>query len=428
MRFLANLVLIFCLIIPLFTSCDSGPEHPNILLICVDTLRSDRLGYNGYERFTSPNIDAFAASSLVFSNAFSQSGWTLPSMATIMTGQHPKDHHAVDFHFGINRELPTLASILKNNGYDTRAYVSHLLLTAQYGFDKGFYRFDSSVLDHGDPHEISTSMELNEIAIQDMADLREPYFIWIHYFDPHFAYLPHKQWESFGNSSSDRYDQEIAYTDFYIGQLLEWLDTGNLLDNTAIIFTSDHGEEFGEHGGIYHYTCYNEVLRVPLYIKAPSVTVGTNFTLVDQIDLLPTMLALANVQTREEFPGRNLIANPLAPRPIFVERDRPPGYRQRAVILDDRKLLRIEPADTTLIPEESLFTASEVKNVVPGVYLFDITKDPAELTNLFPAETAAAERLLARMASHFTGHHIPAEEIGVDEDLRAKLRSLGYIH
>ena len=428
-------ILIFCLaagaVAALTTiclvSCSSAPQPPNILFICVDTLRPDRLGYTGYDRPTSPVVDSLAAGGRVFSHAYSQAGWTLPAMATIMTGRYPQDHHAIDFHFGLDRDLPTLASILARRGYDTRAYVSHVLLTPQYGFDKGFDRFDYSLLDRGDPHKISTSKELTDLALADLDDVDEPYFVWIHYFDPHFDYLPYVQWESFGDSDSDRYDQEIAYTDHYIGRLLSRLDEKGMLENTAIVFTADHGEEFGEHGGIYHYTCYDEVLRVPLIIKAPSVAPGINSSRVDQVDLFTTMLALAGVQPREAYPGRDLLADDLVSRPLFVTRDRPPGFRQRAIIHGDIKLFRIEPSDTTLIPEGSRSTHVEVTNVIPGVYMFDLQRDPQEENNLYPVQTAAADELLARLASQFTSHDIPAERIGVDEELRAKLRALGYI-
>lgn len=402
----------------------------NVLLISVDTLRPDRLGFGGQTRPVSPNLDQLAREGVVFSRSYSQSGWTLPSMATIMTGRYPKDHKAVDFHFILDRNLPTLAGLLKDRGYDTRGFVSHILLTKQYGLDKGFSRFDASVLDRGNPHEISTSKELTELALNDLKDLKEPFFVWIHYFDPHFAYLPHEAWTSFGNGEIDRYDQEIAFTDQHIGEVLNFLREKKLDQKTHVIFTADHGEEFGEHGGVYHETCYDEVLRVPLVIRTPGHAAGSTAALTEQIDLLPTVLGLLEIPVPPECPGRNLL--PLdqpggEKRSIFVERDRPPGYRQRAVISNPYKLIRIEPRDTTMIPPQSRDEYTEVENVHVGTYLYDLTADPGESRNLYAEGNPGALRLLALLAGHFTGAGTAGDTTVVDKEMEERLRSLGYI-
>ncbi|MCI0451431.1 MAG: sulfatase, partial [Candidatus Latescibacteria bacterium] len=229
-------------------SCTREKKPPNLVLITVDTLRPDRLGYNGNARRVSPAVDRLASEGVVFSNAVSVSGWTLPSVATIFTGRYPKDHGAVDFHWTLDASLPTLPEILRERGYDTYGFVSHIMLTPTYGMGEGFLTFDSSVLNVGHPHEIMTSQDLTEIALRGMRNLKEPYFVWVHYFDPHFAYLEHPQY-AFGPRDVDRYDAEIAYTDYYIDDLLKVTDRGN----TIVVFTSDHGEEFGEHAGQYHY-------------------------------------------------------------------------------------------------------------------------------------------------------------------------------
>ena len=438
-------------------ACQSGGDRPpNLLLITVDTLRPDRLGYNGYSRPTSPTLDRLAASGIVFTRAYSQSGWTLPSMATILTGAYPKDHRATDFHYRINWELPTLASTLLSYDYDTRGYVSHVLLTSRYGFHKGFGHYDSSVLDRGNPHDIETSEELTRLALEDLKDLKEPFFVWVHYFDPHFAYLSHPQWASFGDEDSDRYDQEIAHTDAYIGRLLDFFRQKKLLERTCIVFTADHGEEFGEHGGAYHETCYQEVVRVPLVVSGPGIAPGRNDAIVDQVDLMPTMLGLIGVTPQVSLPGRNLLAGSggasgggaaqagtpaggraaggasgggqLAERPIFIERDRPPGFRQRAMLLSGLKLVRVEPRDTTLIPEESRTQYAVPHNVTAGTYLYDLASDPGEQWNIAEDDQARTEVLLARLASHFTGRgEIPAEQVTIDEQMRERLRALGYI-
>ena len=408
--------------------CACGPQRkPNLVLISVDTLRPDHLGMNGCPHPDSPNIDQLALQGRVFTRAYSQAGWTLPSMASILTGRFPKDHQAVDFHFSLRRDLPTLASILKEFGYDTRADVSHVLLTSTYGLDRGFTHYDASVLDRGDPHKISTSKELAELALKDLAAARRPFFLWVHFFDPHFAYLPHAEWTSFGDSAPDRYDQEIAFTDGYIGRILRYLDEKKLARNTVVVLVADHGEEFGEHGGIFHETCYDEVLRIPLIIRAPGLAANVDTSLVEQIDILPTILSRLGVPLPPDLPGRNLLAGPGTPHPLYIERDRPPGTRQRAVIFDGMKLVHVEPRDTTLIPAESRAESVEVKNVFVGDYLYDLRRDPGELKNLYRPGDPMGEKLMALLAGHFRGVDMPPENVIVDQEMRERLRSLGYI-
>ncbi len=413
-------------LLPLFSCGRSQP--PNVLLITVDTLRPDRLGYAGHTRPTSPTLDRLAAEGVVFTRAYSQSGWTLPSLATILTGRYPKDHQATDFHHALNRSLPTLAGLLKERGYDTRGYVSHALLTARYGLNRGFWRYDASVLDRGDPHKIATSRELTELAVRDMHDLKEPFFVWIHHFDPHFAYLRHEPWASFGDRDIDRYDQEIAHTDAHIGRLLDFFRQRGVFDRTVIVFTSDHGEEFGEHGGDLHATCYDEVLHVPLIIRGPRIAPRVETTPAEQIDLLPTILARVGVEPPPECAGRDLLAAQAPRIPIMVERDRPPGFRQRCVLQYPHKLIRVEPQDTLLIPVESRAAYSEVRNVIPGTYLYNLESDPREKVNLYRPGEAQGELLLAQLAAHFTGQlDLPPERVVVSEELRERLRALGYI-
>ncbi|MEJ2723005.1 MAG: sulfatase, partial [bacterium] len=275
-------------------------------------------------RDTSPTIDKLAAEGVVFDTCYSVSGWTLPSMATIFTGRYPRDHGATDFHWAVDPTLPTLAGILRGQGYDTRAYVSHVILKPEYGLADGFKSYDYSVLNVGHPHDVSTAEPLTDNVINDLSSIEEPFFIWVHYFDPHFAYLTHGPWASFGDTDIDRYDQEIAHTDYHIGRLLAALGRRGLDDNTVVIFTSDHGEEFGEHGGHYHYTLHPEVLLTPLVVKAPMLEPAENHAAVEQIDFLPTVLGLLGIDAGVDLPGRNVFADPDTTGPIFFERDRPP--------------------------------------------------------------------------------------------------------
>lgn len=416
-------VLVGVLLLAVFVgSCAREEKPPNLVLITVDTLRPDRLGYNGNTRRVSPIIDRLASEGVVFSNAVSVSGWTLPSVATILTGQYPKDHGAVDFHWTLDASLPTLPEILRERGYDTYGFVSHIMLTPTYGMGEGFSTFDSSVLNVGHPHEIMTSQDLTEIALRGMRNLKEPYFVWVHYFDPHFAYLEHQQYE-FGKQDIDRYDAEIAYTDYYIDDLLKVTDRGN----TIVVFTSDHGEEFGEHAGQYHYTLHGEVMRVPLVIKAPGLAHRTDDRAVEQIDFLPTILKMLGVEAPAGLPGRDMFAADAPPRHVFMERDRPPQWRQRAVMKGNHKLIVVEEADISLVPESGRAEEIEVTNVHPGMYLYDLARDPGETTNLFARDDSTSLSLLGALTTHFATASARPQPVKVDQELLEKLRSLGYV-
>lgn len=404
-----------------------GSSPPNVLLICVDTLRHDHVGFGGAERPVSPNIDALAERGLVFPVAYSQSGWTLPSMATMMTGRYPSDTGATDLHRSMDRSLPTVASLLRAAGYDTRAFVSHLLLTPQYGVNKGFRKFDYSVLQVGHPHDVATADRLTDLAIADLDALEPPFFMWVHYFDPHFEYLSHDEWNSFGDGDIERYDQEIAYTDREVGRLLAALEAKGYADNTVVIFTSDHGEEFGDHGGSFHYTAFEENVRVPFAITGPDVTPGVADARAQQIDFLPTVLGIAGVEVPEGLPGVDLLGPPVGDRPVFIERDRPPGFRQRALVDGDLKLVAIAPADTNLIPWASRGTHSSFDNVVAGTFMYDLSYDPGETDNVYIEGAPHTERLLAKLNAFMEGRGAESDIVEMDDETREKLEALGYV-
>lgn len=411
-----------------FVAGCSSEKRYNVLFICVDTLRPDRLGYAGNTHDTSPNIDKLAAEGVVFENTYSAAGWTLPAMATMFTGRHPRDHGATDFHWSVDAKLPSLAGILRREGYDTRAYVSHVILKPEYGLADGFKSYDYSVLDVGHPHDVATAEQLTNKVIGDLSSVEKPFFIWVHYFDPHFEYLPHGPWASFGNADIDRYDQEIAHTDYHVGRLLDALKRRRQRDKTIVIFNSDHGEEFGEHDGEYHYTLYEEVLRTPLVINAPFLEPQKKSTAVEQIDFLPTVLGMLDIEPgTQEFPGRDVLADSAGGGPIFFERDRPPPWVQRGVIHNDHKLIVVELSDTTKVPASSRGTHSTVSNVHPGIYLYDLANDPGESKNIYEQSDQIAKELLGLLAGHFAGERPSVHNVEVDEELKKKLRSLGYI-
>ena len=279
----------------------------NIVLISVDTLRADHLGCYGYEKNTTPNIDKFARESILFEDAYSQAPSTVPALRSIMTGQliSNEDKNDITAYY-YNRTY--LAQILHKKGYRTAAFTDHYALGSKnekrtfsiYRADtivRGFDSFEN----FGHNIKEVTSHILTKHAIQWLDENGSKFFLWVHYFDPHFNYNPLPKYAGLfmpagkecgrvynGIDMSDirkiqktltqqevdclrcLYDAEIFYTDEYIGKLLEKVKELGLLDKTVIIITADHGEEFKERTRIGHEkTVYNEVLHVPLIVRIP---------------------------------------------------------------------------------------------------------------------------------------------------------------
>jgi arylsulfatase A-like enzyme len=409
-------------------ACARDPAGPNLVIVSVDTLRPDRLSYNGHARATSPTLDALAREGVVFERCYSQSGWTLPSMATVLTGRHPRQHGAIDFGRRIDPALPTLASLLGAEGYETLAFVSHVLLTPATGMDTGFETFDDSVLDVGHPHEVSTGKQLTDLALAALERTREPFFLWVHYFDPHWVYQDHAAWD-FGSTGSDRYEEEIAYTDLEIARLLGGLDAKGVRARTAIAFVADHGEEFGEHGGYQHQTLHDEVTRVPLILVAPSLAPARVAAPVQQVDLLPTLLALVGAPVPAGLPGIDLLAGVPAGRPVFLERDRPVEYRQRSVVAWPYKLTLVEPVDVSGYPPGLPRDKPEaIAHVVPGAFLYDLAADPGETVNLYAESHPQALELTRLLREHFADDRgLAGDAAEIDARLLQQLDQLGYV-
>lgn len=407
------------------TACDPPPPVPDgVVLITVDTLRPDRLGFEGHGRATSPALDRLASEGVRFERAYSQSGWTLPSIATILTGRYPGEHGATDVDRRMRRDLPTLAGILAESGYDTRAFVSHVFLGAKYGLAEGFGLYDDSVLDVGHPHNVTTAKTLTDRALESLESIESPFFLWVHYFDPHFKYLRHAAWASFGRRPIDRYDGEIAHTDRQIGRLLAGLRERGLYERSVVVLTADHGEEFGEHGGEYHYGLHEVDVRVPLVIRAPGLVPGAERRVAQQIDLMPTVLSLLEIAPPAGLPGQALLSEDHRERPVFIERFRPTPFLQRAIISENRKLYLVEVDKERETRLEGRIRDTEVR---PGLSLFDLSTDPEERRDLSGENDAVLDSLLELLARYASRSSGDAEKLEVDDELTERLRSLGYL-
>jgi len=321
--------------LPLLPGCASEEpvvvRAPDLLFITVDTLRADHLGFHGYPLPTSPRLDRFASESVVFENADAQSSWTLASLASLMTSRWVGELGIRDFRSHLPNSVTTFAEILKETGYETAAVGSHLVFLAKYGLRQGISDFDDELVlrDFGRSHRAISSKQVSDKGIAWMAARTEserPWFLWLHYFDPHIPYQEHSSFsKAFGTSQMGRYDGEIAFTDAQIGRVLKRSRDSNR--PLITVFTADHGEEFSDHGQKSHgHTLYQELIHVPLVIQAPGLVPARIAERVRLVDVMPTLFELLELRSDllpESTVGQSLLpllrGEEFEPRPSLSE-------------------------------------------------------------------------------------------------------------
>jgi arylsulfatase A-like enzyme len=271
---------------------------PNVLFVCIDTLRADRLGCYGYARKTSPNLDRLAARGLRFERAYATAPWTLPATTSLMTGLLPDLHRATNFSSPVSPDAELLAQHLAAAGYETAAFVGNYFVQPIFGLARGFAAYN------GECTVDRTGVNSDKISDRAVAWLaaphEKPFFLYLHYFDPHYNYIEHDGF-TFGGEDTDKvfsgadifdlrdalkhftekdkfrldslYDSEVAFTDHHLGRVLDKLDELKLSATTLVVATADHGEALGEHQWIGHTVqLYEEALRVPLILAGPGIT------------------------------------------------------------------------------------------------------------------------------------------------------------
>ncbi len=296
------------------------PNRTNVVLITIDTVRADHFGMYGYERNTTPRMDALAEDSIVFDNAWAHAPSTRYSMPAILTGRYPLNVYydrSVRPWPGIERRATTIGEIMKRRGFSTAAFTNHWYFSAQRRMDQGFDVYDNanSRLHRQDPRRGpatshgSSSEEQTDAALRFLEGVGDRrFFLWVHYYDPHHEYESHEGFESFGDEPMDVYDQEILFTDHHIGRLLADLKERGLYDDSIIVLTGDHGEGFGEHGVDFHgYHLYAAQTKVPLLIKIPGIEPRHVITAAGHVDILPTLANLVGAQPTAEMMGRSLV-------------------------------------------------------------------------------------------------------------------------
>jgi arylsulfatase A-like enzyme len=331
----------------LATRCEALRERPDVLLVILDTVRADHLSSYGYARPTTPHLDRLAAEGERYEDAWAQSPWTLPSIATILTGQPPHVHGAgrgPDGVYGLGEGVPTLAQHLSRAGYRTGAI-----------FNVGWCRPEVSSLDRGFEHYDVRGGDSSHRTVRDARETTDAALRWVreqsggdaplllvvHYFDPHLTYDPPSPFDElfepaggprvsagFGDlpqlfalrsgvlelgprqreSLVARYDGELRFMDEQIGRLRAGLERLDRWDDALVIVVADHGEEFWDHGGFEHgHSHHREVLHVPLIVRRPGGPVGSVIAgRVRQLDVAPTILEAAGLPIPATLPGKSL--------------------------------------------------------------------------------------------------------------------------
>ena len=434
MRLTVNIAISLCLVSA--CSCTKAPDDapaspPNVVLITVDTLRADRLGCYGYQAARTPNIDRLATEGVRVEHAIAPAPITLPSHTSILTGLEPPAHGVRDnATYRVPDAAETLAERLKAEGYQTQAFVSAEVLHRRFNLNQGFDGYDDELWSEAKPAsfmarersgERTMDLVLQWLGARSLPSAGgAPFFLWVHLFDPHDPYSPP---EADAKASPTLYDGEIASVDRQIGRLLETLEQGKVLDDTILVFTSDHGESLGEHEeGTHAIFIYESTVRVPLIFRYPrklpsgKVYGGS----ARSVDIMPTILALAG-KAPNQAQGTDL-SKALGGAPPTASR------AQYSESLHPELAFGMAPLAGIRLDEWTYIRA-------PRPELYNRAADPRELRNLLDGEASGSAKvkaaeldaLLTKVVEDSEGFGLVAEARPLDPQTVQMLQALGYM-
>jgi len=417
---------------------------PNVILITLDTARADRMGFLGSTLGLTPNLDALARESVVFTHAYSQVPLTAPSHATILTGTYPQFHQVSDFQVPLARDLPYAPAILREHGYHTSAFVGAMVLDPHVGFargfDRGFDTYDAGFhqAHPGEDRYHSSERRGGEVVAHALAWLNQhpqgPFFMWLHLYDAHDPYDPPEPYKS--KYAAAPYDGEIAYADSVLGKFLSDLRARGLYHGALIAVMADHGEALGDHGEDTHgFFLYDETIHVPLVIKLPSAASAQTDSpgrkienRVGLVDVLPTILQAAGIAVPHEVQGESLL-DMLLPKPA-------PAESAEASAAPDASRDRPAYAETDYpqntygwSPLRALRTGKYLYIKAPRQELYDQSADPKAERDLSSAAAAVTSTLAGQLDAfrQKTSSSREAPKSAVDPEAQAKLAALGYV-
>ncbi len=413
----------------------SGPAQqpvvkaPNLVIITIDTLRADHLECYGYKSIKTPRINALAADGILIENAYTPVPLTLPSHASLFTGTYPIFHGVRDFSgFTLPKERTTLASMLKSAGYRTGAVVAAAVLEARWGINQGFDfyydNFPPSLQQNWQPVVERRGDEVVQDSLRWLENNKQgPFFLWIHFFDPHDPYTPPPPYDR--QYSERPYDGEIAYTDENVGLIIDYLKQNGLYNNCLIVLLGDHGEGLGEHGEKTHgFFIYDSTLRVPMIFKLPGAQSPKGKRVAGPlrtIDVLPTALQILGLSGKVRAPevqgkgaysallGKASLSDRLSQAEIML-----PYFH-----FDWNPLLSIRTGRYKYID-------------APKPELYDTVADPHETRNTYSENKVMAARLKDLLMEDIT-RYSPRDSAArttprdIDPVTMEKLASLGYL-
>lgn len=409
----------------------------NVILILIDTLRADHLGCYGYERETSPNIDNLALESIVFANAISQSAWTAPAVASMWTGLLPSKHRMLYFknHGKLRAKLPTLAGIMKSNGYETISYNGAGFVSAKLGFGSGFDIYESR------SDRFRKNIDASVEWIRTNPGKR--FFLFLHGYDVHrpydmkdynifydykgkynlrhfcVKYAPKIKTDDDLKYIVSQYDAGIRYVDHILGEFFETLRSEGLLEETILIVTSDHGDEFYEHGNCDHVkSVYEELIQVPLIIRVPGFdSARIEHQVPASTSMLPTILDMVGIKDEAAVEQNSLVQffTKMSFSFPFVVSETGWSIKGRG-----RKYWRCVRTDKW---KQIYFKNVRARETYE---LYDLAHDPGEKKNVADAYPDVFSRLKERMFDVEIGEE-PAEREALDEETLEQLKALGYM-
>jgi len=414
----AVLVISLCLYLFYPKSRVQRGDNLNVLVVTLDTLRADRVGCYGYSKAKTPHLDELANIGVMFDHSVCQAPLTLPSHASLFTGLYPHYHQVRDNGaYYLDERFNTLAEVFKENEYKTAAFIGAFPVDSRFGLDQGFDVYDDQFKEEEKFKTFNSERRAEEVFVSFKGWLLEnshhKFFAWVHYYDPHLPYDPPSPYKE---QFSDPYDGEVAYTDFYVGKIIELLKEKGVFENTLIVIVGDHGEGLGDHREIDHgIFLYDTTLKVPLIFCAPQNLPSAKIIghQVRLIDVFPTVLDLLEIAIPEEVQGESLIPH-----------------------VEGRNKKDLVSYVETVHPKE-MFRWAELKGIVDGRMkfidapkpeLYDLKTDPMEENNLYLEERQIAARMkkeLDDLIGRYSSSSSSRRELSSEE--KERLMALGYV-
>jgi arylsulfatase A-like enzyme/Tfp pilus assembly protein PilF len=405
-----------------------GVEKPNVILVTMDTTRADHLGCYGYQGVLTPTLDALAGRGVLFEQAATAAPLTLPAHSTIMTGMYPTYHGVrVNGNTALSEEQTTLAEVLSAQGYRTGAFIGAFVLDGRWGLKQGFEhyddQFDLKKYRHIDLASVQRpGNEVMEAALGWLEGRKDdPFFAWIHLYDPHTPYEPPEPYRSEygGRGLAGLYDGEIAFMDEQVGRCVTWLEKNKLDKSTVIVLVGDHGEGLGSHGeGTHGYFVYDYAVHVPLIVVAPLPGLAGKrvSTQVSTADIFPSIIDLTGAGPVVKTHGRSLV-------PLMFH---PAGRRVSSAYAESM----VPNIQFGWAPLQLLRTNRYKYIDAPKPELFDIAADPGETTNLAGANPEVARKMkedLDRFIAVASRGAPTPQAANLDKETMERLAALGYI-